>query len=318
MSPKRVLLVEDETNIAFLLRESLADLGADCYVETASCGEEALRKIHTGTWDVLITDNRMAQVTGLQLIEALRERSATTSTILVTGYGSEEVRKSAQRLQVFRYLTKPFSLADFKRTVRDALALPSAQEDSPKPPQALTLPMKVTLAGEGNVGKTALIRRLHTGKFEPTRVMSLGVDVHLCDLGHPPFVKRLLVWDVSGQEQCTFTHRAFFRGSKAVGLVYAADDRVSFERTPAWYDEIRQILPHVPIVLAANKSDQERRVSTADAQQLASKWGVPFFETSCLTGQGVPEFFETLADQAAQSLAQQIPSQEKFDAGLSI
>lgn len=297
---KRVLVAEDDVNVAFLIKDGLTDLGANFEIETVSSGEEALKRIGEGTWDLVVTDYRMSGITGLELIKEIKAKVPATLTILMTGFGSDEIEQAAQQLQVYRYLTKPFPLVQLKQIIEDALAYTQNTEPplpSTKTPQTL----KITLGGDGNVGKTTLIKRICTGKFDAARVMTIGVDFHLYDIQHDSHPARLIVWDVSGQDQFAFTRRAFYRGSKAVGIVYAVNDRASFERLPLWHAEIRAILPNVPFVLAGNKSDLERQVSTAEGQSLARAWGIPFIETSCLSGDGVKEFFHILADLAIQS-----------------
>lgn len=159
--------------------------------------------------------------------------------------------------------------------------------------------VKVILAGDGAVGKTTLIRRLCTGQFDSRRAITIGVEFHIHDVSHDCSQTRLIVWDVGGQEQFAFTRRAFYRGGKAVGLVYSTGDRKSFERLGQWRAELRQFLPNAPLVLAGNKNDLPRQVSLEEGQALAAEWQVPFFETSCLSGLGVKEFFQAVAQAAA-------------------
>lgn len=307
---KRVLVVEDDAMVALLIKDGLADLGATFEIETVSSGEEALGKIEQGKWDLVVADQRMPGMSGLQLIETLKDKKPATLTILITAYGSDEVEQAARRLNVYHYMTKPFPLADLKRVIEDALAF--SQDTDPPPLTNLreSQPLKITLGGEGCVGKTTLIRRLCTGKFEAARVLTIGVDFHLYDIQHDDHAARLIVWDVSGQEQFAFTRRAFYRGSKAVGLVYDVNKRTTFECLPKWRDEIRAILPNVPLVIAGNKIDLERQVSTAEGQALAKAWRVPFFETSCLLGTGVREFFHALAHVAMESTAVSFTSRQ--------
>ncbi|MCI0477414.1 MAG: response regulator, partial [Anaerolineales bacterium] len=244
---KRVLVVEDDPTVAFLIKDGLADLGAKFYIETAPSGEIALEKITQSKWDLVVTDQRMPGMTGLQLIEALKDRTPALLTVLITAYGSEEMEKAAQQLNVYHYMAKPFPLVDLKRVIEDALAF--SQNDDPPPASSNGTDargLKITLGGDGNVGKTTLIRRLCTGKFQAARVMTIGVDFHLYDIQHDNQPARLIVWDVSGQDQFEFTRRAFYRGSKAVGLVYDVSERASFERLPKWRAEIRSIMPNIP------------------------------------------------------------------------
>jgi len=299
---KRVLVAEDDVNVAFLIKDGLSDLGADFDVETVASGEEALEKIKQDKWDLVVTDHRMAGITGIQLIETLKEREPTTLSILMTAYGSEEVELAAQRLNVYHYMTKPFPLIDLKRVIEQAFAYKSGTETPANSNGKGSRTLKITLGGDGNVGKTTLIKRLCTGKFDASRVMTIGVDFHLYDIQNNNHAARLIVWDVSGQAHFAFTRRAFYRGSKAVGLVYSVGDRISFERLHEWQREIRSILPDTPFVLAGNKTDVARQVSTEEGSALARAWGIPFFETSCLTGANVEEYFKTLAEVAARHL----------------
>jgi small GTP-binding protein len=298
---KRILIVEDNVRIATLMRNDLADLDPNLEVETAVSGEAALQQIGQSVWNLVVTDNRMSGITGLELIETLRERAPSTLTVLTTAFGTDEVQQAAHRLNVYHYLPKPFTLEDLERVIKDALELEdesSAEVASSGEERTEQQSVKITLGGEGGVGKTTLIRRLCTGSFEETRRMTIGVDFHLYDLQHNQSTTRLIVWDVSGQDRFAFTRRAFYRGSKAVALVYAVNDRSSFEHLERWRDEIREILPKVPLAVAANKIDMQRQVSVDEGAALAQAWGIPFFETSCLTGVGVEDFFTTLSEEA--------------------
>ncbi len=158
--------------------------------------------------------------------------------------------------------------------------------------------VKVILAGDGAVGKTTLVRHLCTGQFDSRRAITIGVEFHIHDVTYDSTQTRLIVWDVGGQEQFSFTRRAFYRGGKAVGLVYSTSDHRSFERLAQWRTEIREMLPGAPLVLAGNKNDLPRQVSLEEGTALAAEWQVSFFETSCLSGQGVQEFFRAVAQAA--------------------
>lgn len=304
MKPKRILIVEDDARVAFLLKEHLSSLGPDYTVEMASSGSQALEQVERHRCDLVITDNRMPGITGLELIETLKEKAPATVTMLMTAYGSEELEQAAQRLNVYHYMTKPFPMADLTRVVQDALALKQDADPPPPPPAAKAnrQAMKVVLAGDGAVGKSSLVYRLCTDQFVGKRTMTIGVEFHLYDIKHSASTTRLIVWDVGGQDHFSFTRRAFYRGSKAVGLVYDTSERRSFERLEHWKTEIRENLPSTPLVLAGNKTDLPRQVSREEGQALAEDWNVPFFETSCVSGRGVREFFSAVANAAALQL----------------
>jgi len=104
------------------LREGLAGLGERYEVISTDSAESALRELDANPFDLVVTDFRLPGLNGLQLMERLQKFSPNTRTILITAYGSDEVEAAAYRLCARRYLTKPFRIEDFVRTVREALA----------------------------------------------------------------------------------------------------------------------------------------------------------------------------------------------------
>lgn len=310
MKKKRILLVEDDASIGFLMKEHLSELGSDYEVQSVASGEEALKETEQQSWDLVVTDNRMPGISGIELIETLRDKAPATLTILITGYGSDEVQQKAQQLKVYHYMTKPFPLADLSRVIKDALTLRPGDNNNGSSNSSPTAPsnggtrqaIKVILAGDGAVGKSSLIFRLCTDRFDIKRTMTIGVEFHIYDVKNTDATTRLIVWDVGGQDHFAFTRKAFYRGSKAVGLVYDTSNHQSFDRLAKWKNELKDNLPNAPIVLAGNKTDLSRQVAREEGQQLAKTWNVPFFETSCLSGNGVRDFFKAVADAADYSL----------------
>jgi len=119
---RRILIVDDEEKVAFFLRESLEELGQDFAIEAAGSAEEALEKIESQPFDLVISDLRMPGIDGLELLEKVKEESPNTRLILMTAYGSDEVEAEARRLEVYEYITKPFHVSDLIEVARDALA----------------------------------------------------------------------------------------------------------------------------------------------------------------------------------------------------
>lgn len=158
--------------------------------------------------------------------------------------------------------------------------------------------LKVVLAGDANVGKTSLMQWYCTGRFAPARSMTIGVDFHLYEFQSGPVPARLIVWDFGGQERFAFARRGFYRGSHSVGMVFDVSNRLSFYNLMRWWREVREQLRDVPIVLLANKVDLPRQVSPAETSALAKAWNAPFFEASCVSGNGIGEFFDALAQSA--------------------
>lgn len=121
MARKRVLVVDDEARLAFLLKQSLLSLGPDYDIQTANTGHDALSIMEREPCDLVITDYRMEGMGGLDLMKAIRSKRPATLVILMTAYGSDEVQAEAERLQAYRYITKPFPIEEFQRIVQEAL-----------------------------------------------------------------------------------------------------------------------------------------------------------------------------------------------------
>jgi two-component system response regulator (stage 0 sporulation protein F) len=111
---KRVLIVDDEPTLVFFLMQGLRESEILYDVNSAASAEEALTKLTLNQYDLLITDLKMPGVNGLTLIEVARSLHPDIKVILMTAYGSREVRDEVARLQVDGYLTKPFPTAKLR------------------------------------------------------------------------------------------------------------------------------------------------------------------------------------------------------------
>jgi CheY-like chemotaxis protein len=118
---KRILIVDDDEKLATLLQEGLRALGGGYDVVTAGGTDEALAKVSKRPFDLVITDLMMPEVDGLQLLEALKVINPSMVTVAMTAFDSGEIRAKAESFGVYRYLSKPFSVQEFRQCVMDAL-----------------------------------------------------------------------------------------------------------------------------------------------------------------------------------------------------
>ncbi len=121
MTAKHILIVDDEPRVATSLGGVLEHTNQEYDVSIVHSGEEALEILDHSSIDLLITDLRMPGISGLDLIRWVRASSPQTRTILITAYSSDETRAEARRLEIYRYITKPFDVGDFIRIVQEAL-----------------------------------------------------------------------------------------------------------------------------------------------------------------------------------------------------
>jgi small GTP-binding protein len=154
---------------------------------------------------------------------------------------------------------------------------------------------KVVLVGDGNVGKTSLVRRFCEGKFEDSRVLTIGVDFQIKTVRLGELVIRLSLWDIAGQDRFRALRDQFYSGTLAAALVYDATSPATFFNLAHWRDELLSCVPGVPMVVIGNKVDLGPVVPPAEAEGWAKYEGrMPFLQTSALTGEKVEEFFQGL------------------------
>lgn len=114
----RVLIVDDQSGA----RRSLALLLENVGIESVQAGDgiEALGALENGSFDVVISDLRMDNMSGMELLRAIRCKEPYLPLILVTAYGTVESAVEAMRLGAYDYLTKPFSEKDILEKIHNA------------------------------------------------------------------------------------------------------------------------------------------------------------------------------------------------------
>ena len=112
----RVLVVDDEKAMVLALKGLLTKEGYQ--VETAGSGEEALRRLETGNFHLVITDLSMDGVGGMQVLERGRAIDPDLAVIMITAYGSEKIAVQAMKLGASDYVPKPFDNDEMRVVVQ--------------------------------------------------------------------------------------------------------------------------------------------------------------------------------------------------------
>jgi len=112
----RILVVDDEELLRRLLVTALSGRGHQ--VETAGDGEEAARKLESGRFDLLITDFRMPKMTGIALIQWIKEKKLRIPVVLMSSNTLEEMKATFSELVGVEFLRKPFGLTDLFTAVQ--------------------------------------------------------------------------------------------------------------------------------------------------------------------------------------------------------
>ncbi len=122
----RILIVDDEKALVDLLRQALRLEMPDCRVAAADSGEAALSRLALERYDLILVDLRMPGLDGLELIKGVRYLDSEVPIVLMTGYGSEKVRREAMALGVNHYVDKPFDVEKLLTVVQGLLPHPAA------------------------------------------------------------------------------------------------------------------------------------------------------------------------------------------------
>ena len=111
-----ILVVEDDYEMQNVLVETLEDEGY--LAHGVSSVNDALKLVSTTSFDILVTDVRMAEIDGVTGFRMLKELLPELRCVIITGYSSEEVTEQAIALQVDDYIVKPFPLSSLIRAVK--------------------------------------------------------------------------------------------------------------------------------------------------------------------------------------------------------
>ena len=163
---------------------------------------------------------------------------------------------------------------------------------------------KLSLLGDGGVGKTSIKNRYLTGKFTDKYMTTLGVDFSSHTLKVDNKDVYVAIWDVAGQQVFSSIRKSYFEGSRGSLAVFDVTRLESFENLlEGWikpfYDTITD---KPPMIIIANKVDltEERLISREAAETFVAniriKFGadVAYLETSAKEGIGISEAFENL------------------------
>jgi len=111
MEPMKILVVDDEVPIREMIKKGLSQMGG-FNVETAHNGLEAIERVEKDIFDLVLTDLKMPEMDGLELLKNIKGTRPEVMVILMTAYGSIETAVEAMRMGANDYITKPINFDD--------------------------------------------------------------------------------------------------------------------------------------------------------------------------------------------------------------
>ena len=198
MTSRKVLLIEDDRDIAELLVLHLQDLG--CLVETVDDGAAGLSAaLEGGPWSLVVLDLQLPQVDGLEICRRLRAAAAYTPILMLTARAGESDRVLGLETGADDYLTKPFSVVEFAARVKAILRRVERLSQAP------VAELRVLRVGDLQVD---LDRRMawRAGAALDLTAKEFDLLVHL--MQHPArvFSRAQLLDQVWGTTHATFEH----------------------------------------------------------------------------------------------------------------
>ncbi|EGR27726.1 Ras family protein, putative [Ichthyophthirius multifiliis] len=163
--------------------------------------------------------------------------------------------------------------------------------------------IKLILLGEAFSGKTSICQFYKNGQSNNLETPTIGV----CYSQFQVNIKNnynitLDVWDTSGSEKYQSLVKIYYQYTNIVFLIFDVGNEQSYQKVSFWMNELEELVDKnkILLVLIGNKCDiqeNQRQISQMQAKNFAQENDMLYFETSCITGQGIVEAFTSSVQQ---------------------
>lgn len=169
---------------------------------------------------------------------------------------------------------------------------------------------KVLLLGDGAVGKTSLIKKFVTDKFDDKYITTIGTKITKKDLRiqtpDGELILTLMIWDILGQKGYKSIQSSSYRGAEGAMIVCDLTRKDTLDSMAEyWIPEMRKVVGEVPMVFAGNKCDliDERQISKDELEGTAQQFSSQSFVSSAKTGENVEMIFNALGEAVIEDKA---------------
>lgn len=265
MTAARIAVIDDEATVCRRLEQALGKDGLE--VATFTTGSAFLSQLGSAAFDVVITDLRLPDATGLEILEAIKKEHPETEVIMITGYSSVDTAIEAMKLGAHHYVAKPVKLEELRVHIRGALEKRTMRQENRQLRSALQnqsgiesiigageamrdifslirkvapVDCNVLLQGESGTGKALVARAIHN--------LSPRNDKPFVSFNCGGFTEELITSELFGYEKGAFTGAS----ATKIGLLESAAGGTVF------LDEIGEM--PLPMQVKLLHVLQERRI----------------------------------------------------------
>src|ERR1700735_1761055 len=159
---KKILIIDDEVNVALLLSKFLTRNGFD--VTTASTGTSGMEFLKNGTFDLVLCDFRLEDTDGREMLKNIKTQYPKTGVIIITGYSDIKMAVELIKMGAYDYITKPLYPDEILNTINKAFethyALVENIVENVSPDKSSREIKKQAFAGEFVVGTSKASKEL--------------------------------------------------------------------------------------------------------------------------------------------------------------
>ncbi|MCG3208573.1 MAG: Regulator of RpoS [Anaerolineae bacterium] len=176
MDTKRILVVDDDPDMLFLVAHGIKSLGPNYQVSTAASASAALEQVNKQRFDLIVTDYMMPEMTGLDLVPQVRQISPQTQFVMITAHhDTNRIRDVVGNLNIGGFVGKPFILPELLEVIQE-VASQTEPSTSPDEPQLLSRDKIVELLDD--------LRR-QTGARNVLLINTAGAAAHVSGANDP-------------------------------------------------------------------------------------------------------------------------------------
>lgn len=167
--------------------------------------------------------------------------------------------------------------------------------------------VKIVVIGDSHVGKSSILMKYCDDDFSPKFITTIGIDFKVRTVHMDGKIVKLQIWDTAGQERFKTITNSYYRGAKAIMVVYDITSAESFEHVQSWIENMDSHCDSrsPPMkMLIGNKCDltKDRVIEEKKGLALAKEFGLQFMEVSAKNGTNIEKAFIDLAKKVVNEM----------------